>query len=236
MSFILDALKKSENERQRQAGPALATVPTSVQKGSGKKWLTILVISMAVVIGILAIMLVRTDAPPRTIPAQRPIVASPPATQATNPVAVTRPPQRAENDIPQAHVAAVPEKREVRSLRDEARVGGGESATRADLTSTATAARPSPQPTTTTPPKTRSTDASQLPTARDLFLQGALTSIPLHLDLHIYSDEPARRAVFVNGKKYREGDQILNGPRVREIVPEGVVLDDGRQRFLLDPD
>ena len=26
MSFILDALKKSENERQRQAGPSLADV------------------------------------------------------------------------------------------------------------------------------------------------------------------------------------------------------------------
>ena len=55
-------------------------------------------------------------------------------------------------------------------------------------------------------------------------LQGAITGPPLHLDLHIYADDPARRAVFINGDKYREGDQIGNGPLVHEIVPEGAVL------------
>ena len=204
MSFILDALKKSENERQRKAGPVLATVPTSVQEGSGKKWLTILVVSMALVIGILAIMLVRTDPPPQTRPTQTPIVRSPPATEAVIPAAVTRPSEHAGKDIPQNPVAAVPEKREVRSLRDEARVDVGKGATPVDLNSTATEANrlSGPRSTTAIPPKRRSVDASQLPTARDLYLQGVLTGIPLHLDLHIYFEDSARRAVFVNGKKY----------------------------------
>ena len=237
MSFILDALKKSENERQRQAGPALATVPTSVQEGPRKKWLTMLVITMAVVIAILAVMLVRTDAPPQTRPTEAPIVSSPPATETPMPAAVARPAQRVDENVAEAPVETVSEKREVRSLRDEVSVGDEGSATPVDPDPTTTEAQrlPKTRSTTATPPKTKSTDASQLPTARDLFLKGVLTGIPLHLDLHIYFEEAARRAVFVNGKKYREGDQIMNGPRVQEIVPEGAILDDGRQLFLLEP-
>ena len=37
MSFILDALKKSENERQRQVGPSLADVQVG-QRRTDKPW------------------------------------------------------------------------------------------------------------------------------------------------------------------------------------------------------
>ena len=241
MSFILDALKKSENERQRQAGPALATVPASMREGSNKTWLLILVITMAVVIGILAVMLIRTDEPPPTVPEERPVVRSQPTPEPVIPATDNRPVQRTEESTSQLPVAAAPEQREIRSLRDEARADSGRNAedpTTGSPGSTTTPVRPLPgtRSTTATRSETRPTDASQLPTARDLVLRGVLTGPPLHLDLHIYFEEPARRAIFVNGNKYREGDQIMNGPRVREIVPEGAVLDDGRQLFLLEPD
>jgi general secretion pathway protein B len=240
MSFILDALKKSENERQRQAGPALATVPASRREGSNRTWLLILVITMAVVIGILAVMLIRTDVPPPTVPEERPVVRSQPTPEPVIPATDYRPTQRTEESTSQPPVAAAPGQREIRSLRDEARSDSGGNAEDAtpDNPGSTTPARPLPgtRSTTATRSETRPTDASQLPTARDLVLRGVLTGPPLHLDLHIYFEEPARRAIFVNGNKYREGDQIMNGPRVREILPEGAVLDDGRQLFLLEPD
>ena len=75
-----------------------------------------------------------------------------------------------------------------------------------------------------------------LPTANDLRLQGFLTGPPLHLDLHVFYPESHRRVVFISGTKYREGDQVANGPVVREIVPEGVILEERGRRYLLMPD
>jgi general secretion pathway protein B len=245
MSFILDALKKSENERQRQAGPALATAPSGSQEESSGQWLTILLVAMAVVIAILAVMLLRggTSEPPPTATTQVPsatVIAPQVPPPTTTPAA--RETSQSRGVGTQAPVAA--RERNLRSLRDEV------ATSTAAETSTAPVATPGAQPnqprtatpqptaaaTITAVPTNRSSDVSRLPTARDLILQGRLSGPPLHLDLHIYSDDPARRAVFVNGDKYREGDQIGNGPRVQEIVPEGAVLDDGFQLFLLAPD
>jgi hypothetical protein len=68
---------------------------------------------------------------------------------------------------------------------------------------------------------------------QEVTLRGEFSGRPLHLDLHVYYDDPARRLVFINGSKYREGEELEDGLRVDEIVPEGVVLDNGRVQFLL---
>ena len=74
-----------------------------------------------------------------------------------------------------------------------------------------------------------------LPTANDLRLQGFLTGPSLHLDLHVYYPDKQKRVVFISGSKYREGDRVKGGAVVREIVPEGVILEDRGRRFLLEP-
>ena len=59
MSFILDALKKSENERQRQVGPSLADVQVS-QRRSNKPWWAVAVAALLVVnLGVLLVVLMR---------------------------------------------------------------------------------------------------------------------------------------------------------------------------------
>ena len=56
MSFILDALKKSEAERQRQHAPGIAGIPESQRRGGSRKWIWILsallVVNLAVLAGI----------------------------------------------------------------------------------------------------------------------------------------------------------------------------------------
>jgi general secretion pathway protein B len=94
MSFILDALRKSEHERQRQTGPALVEVPVAAPKPRTNPWATaaiaLLVINL-VAIGVL--LLVRSgDAPPDAPGAQT--SASPAATGApasAAPVAIAEP-------------------------------------------------------------------------------------------------------------------------------------------------
>jgi general secretion pathway protein B len=55
----------------------------------------------------------------------------------------------------------------------------------------------------------------------------------LSVDLHIYSDDPAKRVVFINGRRYQRGGVLVEGPTVEEINREGAVLSYHGRRFLL---
>jgi general secretion pathway protein B len=71
-----------------------------------------------------------------------------------------------------------------------------------------------------------------LPTLNSLAASG--TSLPdLHLDIHVFSDKAPERFVFVNMKKYVEGQTLSEGPSVERITPEGVILNSQGLRFLL---
>jgi len=61
MSFILDALRKSEAERQKQDSPGFVSVPDGSQKKSGKKWLLLVAGLLAVNLVILAAVLLRPE-------------------------------------------------------------------------------------------------------------------------------------------------------------------------------
>ena len=245
MSFILDALKKSENERQRQAGPALATVPTSVKNTSGGKWLAQVVFAMAVVIAVLIVILVRRDAPEQAVSAVAPVVRPEPVAQPVVRSVNNQPAPTGVEAATQPPPIVMDRDREVRSLRDEVQEETAKIpednpvvTRRQETTQPSTnVTRPATGSTSVSPPQRNSTtEVSGMPTARDLVLQGVLAGPPMHLDLLIFSEDKDRRAVFIDGKKYKQGDRIRNGPRIHDIVPQGAVLDNGAQLYLLDPD
>jgi general secretion pathway protein B len=71
-----------------------------------------------------------------------------------------------------------------------------------------------------------------LPTLQDLLASGA--QLPdLHVDIHVHSPVPAQRFVFVNMRKYVEGETLAEGPLVERITSDGVVLNHRGTRFLL---
>ena len=71
-----------------------------------------------------------------------------------------------------------------------------------------------------------------LPTPMDLAASG--TSLPeLHLDIHVYSAKPAERFVFVNMRKYTEGQVLKEGPTLERITSEGAILNHQGLRYLL---
>jgi general secretion pathway protein B len=55
----------------------------------------------------------------------------------------------------------------------------------------------------------------------------------LRLDVHVYSEQPADRMVFINNRKYVEGQRLDGGLLLQEITPEGAVLTSGGQRIFL---
>lgn len=57
----------------------------------------------------------------------------------------------------------------------------------------------------------------------------------LDLTIHVFSADPAARFVLVNGERYVEGDQLAPGVNLVSILREGAVVDFRDHRFLLAP-
>ena len=57
----------------------------------------------------------------------------------------------------------------------------------------------------------------------------------MRLEVIVYSEEGARRLAFINGRKYVEGDVLLDGSRIQEIQPNAVVIIHDGRRVVLKP-
>jgi general secretion pathway protein B len=244
MSFILDALKKSENERQRQVGPSLADVQVG-QRRINKPWWAVAVGALLVVnLGVLIVVLVR-DGDARSNPPQ---AASETATSAaTDARAGTQVPLPASaSRMPRGNPTLnAPTSSAGRSLADEA--GSDEAGVVLDSDPQLSAAANVPEgPPLVRPidapavapaaiqPQAQAQTASEevLPTQMDLAAGG--TVLPeMHLDIHVFSARPGDRFVFVNMQKYTEGQALKEGPTLERITTEGAVLNHRGMRFLL---
>jgi general secretion pathway protein B len=72
-----------------------------------------------------------------------------------------------------------------------------------------------------------------LPTINEINLTGAQALPELHLDVHVYATKPADRFVFINMRKYKEGNTLQEGPVLERIRRDGVVLNYQGLRFIL---
>jgi general secretion pathway protein B len=82
-------------------------------------------------------------------------------------------------------------------------------------------------------PPIQAKSMATIPTIDQLRLDGSLQLAELHLDIHVYSDDPAGRFVFINMVKHREQSRIAEGPVVKEITSDGVILAYQGKTFLL---
>ena len=76
--------------------------------------------------------------------------------------------------------------------------------------------------------------AAAMPDADEVSARGGVAA--LHLDLHVYVEQPQQRFIFVNSRKYKEGDTLAEGPLVEQITPDGAVLNFRGSRFKLSND
>jgi len=232
MSLILEALRKSEHERQREAGPALAMVPESTPERRTPKWLPVLVILLALNIVVLAAVLLRDSGP------EPAAVSSAPPPAAANAQPAREVPARATGEATVATPLPLPEKptrHEVRPLTTELppAATGARVAPAPASTSASSAARSTPAAAT---PNAVATEDARLPRFADLVVRGELNVPHMHLDIHVYSGDPAERFVFINMRRYNEGNATQEGPKVERITRTGVVMSYQGQQFLLTRD
>ena len=221
MSFILDALKKSDAERQKRSTPGFADIPVSRDRKTPPRWLWVVGGLLAVNLVAVVFLLVRPDTP-------RAADGSPPSERIVPPVDEAR---RPFADIV-AEARQKAEQSPATAVRPDSRPGA------------AIAARSAPAPgeqdiaanVAETPPADAPNEANApVPTNtfESMRAEGTLALPDLHLDVHVYSEQSAERFVFINTRKYRENETLTEGPTVRHISPEGVVLEHRGNVFLL---
>lgn len=239
MSFILDALKKSEQERERQQPPAVLDLPYGRRSRSQPVWLLVVLGLLLLNCVLLLVMWWRSDHPAAT-PVAAPIapVAATAASSRSSPQIIT-PPQAGEvrplqteagsADAPLDETAAalaeetLPDDAPlVRPLTHLERA----MAQQETLANGQRAASPGSAPTSSS-----TTDST--PTLASLGGSGALNLPELRLDVHVYSSVAGERFAFINSHKYAEGQTLTEGPHVDRIAQDGVILSYRNQRFLL---
>ena len=93
MSFILDALKKSESDRQRQSGPALYEVKVAAPRTQLPLWAIGLAVLLAINLGVVAWALLRRSTDASAAPAQNAGPAAAATSQPASAQHASQPPQ-----------------------------------------------------------------------------------------------------------------------------------------------
>jgi len=233
MSFILDALRKSEHERQRSAVPGLSHVPLATARRELPGWALLVIGLLAAAVLVLGGAWWQSQrslgAPTASSPtaATAPVASTPPTAAAPAPVAppaiATPPPAAAPTTVATAPPPVQPPVvASTSSPQDSESTAAFDERTQSLANASLVPKRPMPT-------------APTLPSAASLQAQGI--DVPqLKLELHAYSEKPSERFVFINGRKYREGERLTEGPEVVTIEPTGVVLSQQGQRFQLAPE
>jgi general secretion pathway protein B len=214
MSFILDALKKSEAQRQRADAPALYEMKMAPPRQGVPAWLLVLGGLLIINIGVLCVVLLRGN---HSAAPQADANTSATATMTPAPAAPVIPPPAAAN--PPA-TAAPANPAEVSAAPSSATSAGD----RADDTPAVEAAPA---------PAANGVNSGDVPTYDQAASVPGANLPELKLDLHAYSTNPADRFVFLNMVKLKEGQSSPTGVRVEAITPDGAVLSWQGSRFFL---
>ena len=230
MSFILDALKKSELERQRQSVPGLVDSGVARPRPRLPLWAIALGLLLAVNLLVLLFVLTRSFlSSPRTPGALSPAIAAPPA--------VAAPPARNDHFDPLEAPVYAPEI-PVASIPAASPLPAAAGAPAPEFAKPLNAGAPVSNKVRRRDPLLtdedyKVNDDELLPTINEVTLTGAQALPELHLDVHVFATRPAERFVYVNMRKYHEGATLQEGPVIERIRRDGVILNYQGLRFLL---
>lgn len=230
MSYILEALKKSEQERQIGHVPDLSMVQESAHRATPRwpRWLLAALLLNAVILVILAWRVWET----RMSSAQTPAMPAPTATAVA---------PRPTEDEPAIATPPIPAKTGTASaepaLPEPVSVDIPESLSSAPPQESEWSAQPPPQlgPDLEPLPTPGSADLSiGVPRWEDLpAAERAQLPVP-RIDVHVFAQEPERRFVLIDLRKYLEGEALENGAVIEAILADGIVLSYQGQQYRVD--
>lgn len=233
MSYILDALRKSDQQRQRGATPTLlnaqATVATPTRSGlSLNGWLAATLVGAGILIGWLR--------PWQTEP---PMPA--PESIATRPLAATPALPALEPDVPNSASELEQIQQPGLASASNAPLTLAQGSTAKETKSTSLAEHETPvamdEEATPVPVNSIVTDPAEAERGKNVMpLSGLPPSIRqeipnITISFHVYSSNPAERRVMINNDLLRQGETLPPGLGVEQITPDGVIISYKGYRF-----
>jgi general secretion pathway protein B len=240
MSYILDALRKSEAERRQVETPVLSpgTVDVvEVPRRSIAAWAGIAAVLVVAVGATLYWLYGTRGEPDRAGARSASVAAAPPApvtsTAAAKPPAPSRPetearkPADAPPELKRHPLATAPEP-PVRDLAGETRVEAAKPKRAPSSTASRDAGSGQANVATATAP-TR----EQVVVLRSMPLDFQRALPELVVNIHIYARHEAERILYINNRQYHAGERVRADIVVEDIVEDGAVLSYRGQRFKL---
>jgi len=261
MSYILDALRKSEQERQRGKVPDFSSSPENIATAPTKRnlWPIIAVAALVVNLALAGYFFLGNS----NSPAQ---IAQPQTLQSPTQQPVQSEPQSAPQAAPQktAEVRSAAKPKTTASLQSQSRPAPVKSApTQAQVPKPAVTKLAEPEPIIIKPRnQTASQDVASSAPAKSEPQHAAATqpepdsnympnvgylpqleelsanqrqNIPdMTFSSHMYSSLPKYRSIIINGKRLKEGQFFNSELQVREITESGVIMSQENTLFQVD--
>lgn len=225
MSYILDALRKADRERELGGVPDLETAHWGVRRQQRSwQWLWIVAVLLVFNAGLLLYMLNRH--PAEELPPARAEQVLPPVPH--------------EQPVPAEQTMATG--KPVPSADDQRQAAEPSIMTMRPKVAVLPHVDPAPAPAPTArvvmadTPLTDSADTAVpgLPEWSELPLELRSQFTLPHIDVYVYAEDPSRRFILVDLKKYREGDTLPGGIALEQIDPGFVRLNYQGTRFRLE--
>jgi len=244
MSYILDALKKSEQERGRGDIPGVQTVHSSSLNYHGQKkayWPYLLIV--AVLLNLVAIVYFIVDKEPAA-PAKvstQPVTANGLAEQPMDHDTAMAQAEHTENvadennshqqpDSPTSVTTTVIDT----SIKSDDGVETKQASSPTEQVYASGTTEPEPAAKPAISPATRSVPAAfekqviefyELPASIKQQLPAIIISA------HVYSSNPLQRSIVINNNFMEEGEYVIDDLRLHEITPDGAIFDFRDTRF-----
>jgi general secretion pathway protein B len=235
MSYILDALRKSDQLRQRGASPALLLGQAPLPEPRQPALLSYGLLALGLLGAGIVIGWLRPWAPEPVAPAPELVAAKPPEVQAglppTPPAMAPRPApiQSAPKSAPTVRAAPVAEAVKPRadaSVKLQKHTAPPKAAAKPAKAAQPPAANHAAK---SAPAEIAAPSAAMAMGDLPLAIQQELP--PMSISVHAYSAKAADRLVGINNRLLHEGAEVAPGLKLEQITPEGMVLSYKGYRF-----
>ncbi len=237
MSFILDALRKSEAARRRNEAPDLfAAMPQAVEPVHARPAWPLWALGVGGALALLAALWLVADRPaasdttpqvaiapsavppPATTPAPSAVVETPPSTAVPSQVAPlpTPPPMPGPTPATIANIGPAP------SANTAPAASAAPAPPREEPTPPVAEVAPAPAPPASPAPPS-APDHARIASLAELDPETRKQLPPLKLSMHLWNETAARRFVILDGQRLKEGD-VLGDVVIEQITRDGAVL------------
>lgn len=229
MSYLLEALRKAERDRQLGQPPSLESVdlPTGKAPRDQRRLVLALAATAVMLLSLILVLLLTRQSAPAAAPVPAapaaPIAAplpeplpEPAGPSSLDELAAVQPP------TPEPLVEPAPARPAAPPRREAAKPEPARELAAPDLPEQAA---PEPEPI--------KDEAPSAPPLRELPADYRADFPPLSIEVLVYDADPAKRWIMVDTRRYREGETLSEGPRIAEIRADGVVFEHRGQRALV---